>query len=244
MFITKTCFACALFNKNKRRLIRSSRAERSDSRHSEFRHEHAFSFYLYPVRLRLRMLRNFVSFFGDVATRRVVSRISSSHVTWLAGDITIPFILPLMPTVTHIFPQPQHFPEYRGRRFTKLFFSFGRAHTNTVMLRLFDNRISRSSRVVNTNCRSVIGFFERVVGSSWLPRRTTYPELRLWQTSGTHPRRILENPRACLLHATYTQAGITDSRCRHDVDLGLGISSYRRSRAMRDSRASACTCVT
>lgn len=152
----------------------------------------------------------FRKFLGDVETRRVVSRISSFHVTWLAGDITIPFILPLMPTVTHIFPQPQHFPEYRGRRFTKLFFSSGRTHINTVMLELSDSRISRLSRVVNTNCRSVIGFFGRVVGSSWLPRRTTYPELRLWQTSGTHPRRILENPRACLLHATYTQAGITD----------------------------------
>ena len=39
----------------------------------------------------------------------------------MVDDITIPFILPLMPTVTHIFPQPQHFPEYCGRRFTKLF---------------------------------------------------------------------------------------------------------------------------
>lgn len=105
-------------------------------------------------------------------------------------------------------------------------------------LELFDSRIPRLSRVVNTNCRSVIDFFGRVVGSSWLPRRTTYPELR--QTSGTHSRRILENPRACLLHATYTQAGITDGRCRHDVDLGLGISSYRRSGAVRDSCASAC----
>lgn len=154
------------------------------------------------------MLRNFVSFFGDVETRRVVSRISSSRVTWLAGDITIPFILPLMPTVTHIFPQPRHFPEYRGRRFTKLLSPQAvRAHTqtNTAILRFLDSRISRSSRVVNTNCRSVIGFFARVVRSSWLPRRTTYPQLRLWQTSGTHPRRILENPRACLLHATYTQ---------------------------------------
>lgn len=100
------------------------------------------------------------------------------------------------------------------------------------MLELFDGRISRSSRVVNTNCCSVIGFFGRVVGSSWLPR-TTYPELRLWQTSGTHPWRILENPCACLLHATYTQTGVTDSR---HVDLGLGISSHRRSRAVHDSR--------
>lgn len=62
----------------------------------------------------------------------------------------------------------------------------------------------------------------RVAGSPLLSC-TTYPELRLGQTSGTHPRRILENPRACLL-----QAGITDGRCRHDADLGLGISRYRR----------------
>jgi len=182
------------FNNKQRRLIRSSHVQKAVILY--FGIEHAFSFYIYPVRLQ-RMLQNFVSFFGDVETRRVVSRISSSHVTWLAGDITIPFILPLIPTVTHIFPQPQHFPEYRGRRFTKLF-PPPAVRTRTNIVAFFDSRISRSSRVVNTNCHSVIGFFGRVVGSSWLPRQHI-PALRLWQTSGTHPRRILEN----LVHACY-----------------------------------------
>lgn len=189
----------------------------------------------YFIHLQIRMLENFVSFFGDVETRRIVSRISSSHVTWL---VTSPTPDPLYSSFNAYgdayLSTAAAFSRILWSKIYETFFS-GRTHTNTIMF--FGSRISPSSRVVNTNCRSVIGFFGRVVGSSWLPRRTTYPELRLWQTSGTHPRRILENPRACLLHATYTQAGITDSRCRHDVDLGLGISSYRRSRAVRDSRA-------
>lgn len=95
-------------------------------------------------------------------------------------------------------------------------------------------------RVVNTNCRSVIGFFGRVVGP--LPGyRDVQHSLELWlcQTSGTHPRRILENPRACLVHTAYTRVGITDARCRHDAGyLGLGISRYRsaRARALRPNR--------
>lgn len=180
-------------------LIKFSGAK-GDSYSIEFR-QYTFSFYLYHIRLQLRTLWNFVSLFGDVETRRLVSRISSSHVTWLAGDITIPFILPLMPTVTHTFPQPWHFPENRGRRFTKLFL---RVHThthttNTVTLKFLDSRrVSRSSRVVNTNCRSIIGFFGRVVGSRRLPRRTTYPRVAaladIWHASTADTRKPLCMP--------------------------------------------------
>lgn len=139
----------------------------------------------------------FCKFLGDVETRRVVSRISSSHVTWQAGDITIPFIFPLMPTVTHTFPQSRYFPENRGRRFAKLFprarTDTQHKHIRTRTLELFDSRVSRSSRVVNTNCRSVIGFFGKVVGSLQLPRRTTYPRVaalaNIWHASTADTRK-------------------------------------------------------
>lgn len=112
-------FLCKLTKINK---IISIQAE-SDSHSSEFC-EHPLSFYLE----RLRVFRNFVSF--SATSRRVVlsQEFPVSRVTWQAGDITIPFIFPLMPTVTHTFPQSRYFPENRDRRFAK---HFPRARTRT-----------------------------------------------------------------------------------------------------------------
>jgi len=71
------------------------------------------------------------------------------------------------------------FPDKPGRTFRKLF--SGRARTRAPLTHSQppDRRVSGRSRVVNANCRPVIGFFGRVVGPLRLPRRTTYPELRL-----------------------------------------------------------------
>lgn len=99
-----------------------------------------------------------------------------------------------MSTVTHTFPQPRHFPENRGRRFTKLF--LGVTHTQTQSLKFLDSRrASRLSRVVNTNCRSIIGFFGGVIGSRRLPRHTTYPRVAaladIWHASTADTRKPL-----------------------------------------------------
>lgn len=117
---------------------------------------------------------------------------------WLVTSRS-PFILPLMPTVTHTFSQSRHFPENRGRRFTKLFLRVHiHAQTQTVTLKFLDSRrASRSSCVVNTNCRSIIGFFG-VVGSRRLPRRTTYPRVAaladIWHASTAETRKPLCMP--------------------------------------------------
>lgn len=122
-------------------------------------------------------------------------------------------------------------------------FSSGNTHTYTHK----HSRSSFSIAVAHLVCRAWLiptvaqssASSEELLGLAGYRDIQHIPELRLWQTSGTHPRRILENPCARLLHATYIQAGITDDRCRHNADLGLGISRYNRPRASlaRFSRA-------
>jgi len=121
----------------------------------------------------------FRKFLGDVETRRVVSRISSSHVTWQAGDITIPFIFPLMPTVTHTFPQSRYFSENCGRRFAKL---FPRArtdiqHKHTLKLSSIAMYLARRAWLIPTVVQSSASSGKVV--SPATATYTTYPELRL-----------------------------------------------------------------
>lgn len=67
-------------------------------------------------------------------------------------------------------------------------------HTNTNTLGFLDSRRA----LVNTNCRSIIGFFGGVVGSRRLPRHPTYPRVAaladIWHASTTDTRKPLCMP--------------------------------------------------
>lgn len=60
--------------------------------------------------------------------------------------------------------------------------------------------------LVNTNCRSIIGFFGGVVGSRRLPRHTTYPRVAaladIWHASTTDTRKPLCMPTTCHLYTS------------------------------------------